>query len=90
MLEGRSQLSETSCLVYELKETDTYVMAIALIRFASETILFHTVLWRFLYQALSVKYYLTFFDLQEALESWSHLCNYSDRAMTELHKAKQK
>lgn len=32
MLEGRSQLSETSCLMYKLKETDTYVMAIALIQ----------------------------------------------------------
>lgn len=72
-------MSETSYLVYRLKETDPYVMAIAFIRFISETVVFHTVVLRFLYQVLSVKYYLTFSDLQETFESWSHFCNYSDR-----------
>lgn len=69
MSEERSLLSEASYLVYRLKETDPYVMVIAVTRFTSETVLFHTVVLRFFNQALSVKSYLTFSGLQETLES---------------------
>lgn len=69
MSEGRSQLSETSYLVYRLKETDPCVIVTAFIRFPSETVIFHTVVLRFLYQALSVKSHLSFLAYEQPLRA---------------------